>query len=190
LHYLKSVILESSKGETIVTYSDTVIDRESAERALAALSGDDAITGEALANALANVLARKLGRDAPPLDQESENLPASFERFFDVLIDVAYEEKPLATERVIELVERAAEAYRQRAKEDREAVHEDPDDDSSALYEEDAAAYDKMAEMLRAGDLKGAVAQHRDMDSFTRDQLWGETPQEDYELQVFFHTNS
>jgi hypothetical protein len=160
----------------------TLIDRESAEKVLTVLT-DEGCDTEAVVAAMANVLARKLDWTSTPLPT-GEHTIEKLERFFDVLFNVAFERKPLATERVIELTEKAAAEYRERA--DEAAASEDVDDREYApQYEEDARAYEEVASLLRAGNVEEAVAKHAGMDTYTRGALFSNDPREQYELSVF-----
>jgi hypothetical protein len=129
----------------------TLIDRESAEKALAAL---DQITGDDLRAALAKSLSRKLGNAVSPL-ADSDNLPDKFERFFDTIFNVAFADKPLATERVIELVEGVIADLVKAAAEDRELAD---------LFNEDAEDYERMLALLKVGgrnrDCRRKIREH------------------------------
>ena len=84
----------------------TVIDNESAVKALAAL---DEVNAVDLVNALSNALKRKLGQIISPVPT-GEDLGSKFERFFDILFDVAPERKALPVQTVVELVDVAIAA--------------------------------------------------------------------------------
>ena len=167
----------------------TLIDRESAEKALKALTTtNDAerIAPAALASALARTLTRKLANE--PHTAKCDDLPGKFENFFDILFDVAYERKGLPTETVIELAENAVAVLRENEQEAR--VSTDPDDaDMAEMYHDDAKDYETVITLLKSGDTKAAIKHYSYMDTAARGRLFGRTDQERYELGVFLHEN-
>lgn len=160
----------------------TVIDNDSAVKALAAL-GD--ITGEGLANALSNVLARKLGQfpTAVPTD---DHVCSKFERFFDILFEVAPPMTPLPLERVIELAERAHSGLMEDIAEVLADKDEEDPEGMAAMYREDAAEYEKMITLLRAGDIKGAFKVHDYMDTAPRGRFFADPGAESHHLGIFY----
>lgn len=161
----------------------TLIDFESASKALSAL---DEISGDALANALATVLARKLGmsKSLPPLpDENDERIPAKFERFFDTIFDVQPERKPLPVEDVIGLVDQAIGAFEDRA---RMPLEDDEDYEADRRsYLDYADEYREMRKLLVDGKISEAIAAHRHMDTFVRGFLYSDDPRIGLQLSIF-----
>lgn len=160
----------------------TLIANDSAVKALAAL---DDISGEGLANALANVLSRKLGQTAPPLPSD-DHVCSKFERFFDILFEVAPPMTPLPLERVIELAERAHSGLMECITDVLADEDEEDPEGMAAMYREDAAEYEKMIALLRAGDIKGAFKVHDRMDTAARGRFFADQGAESHHLAIFY----
>jgi len=151
----------------------TLIDNESGVKVLAALDQmDDAEIVECLRNAL----KRKLEHDVGPVP-EDDSLPSRMERFFDNIVDIQPEEKPLSNEVVIELIDDIIKTLEEFAK--------DPESEREGLvemYSEDAEGFVQMKSLILEGKIKEAIKLHRNMDSSPRDRLWGRNYKEAFQL--------
>ena len=160
----------------------TLIDHESATKALAALSEIDP---RALSQALSNALSRKIGSNDSPVPTD-ESLPSKFERFFDTIFNVAPEEKPMPVETVIELVDVAIKGLNEDIAHERDSA---VTESLETMFIEDREDYEKMRALLVSGDIRGAVDAYKNTDTAVRERLFGRTPTEEYQLSIFLTEN-
>lgn len=160
----------------------TLIDHESAVKALAALEVVDAAD---VVIALSNVLKRKLGQIDTPVPN-GEDLTSKFEHFFDIIFEVAPERKALPVQTVVELVDVAIAALEKDIEEERPKPIKES---LLTMYVEDLMEYQKMRSLLMDGDTMGAVKTYRNMDTACRDLLFGRNRTEEVQLFVFFEEN-
>jgi hypothetical protein len=157
------------------------IDHESAVKLYAVLTEnlDGGISDADFVKAFTNALGRKIGKVIAPAPAGEDNADKT-ERFFERTMEVAFENRALPVETVIEIATRTAAYLRTRAKEDAEL---------GDMFEEDAAGYDTVVDFLHDGNLAGAIRRWRIMDTAARDYLEGRTPEEEHQLQVFIYEN-
>lgn len=160
----------------------TVIDNESAVKLLAAINE---VSGEVIANALATAISRKLGHVTPPLP-EDESLPAKFERFFDIIVDVAPVHKAMPLETVIEIVDAAIAGLDKNISEEYDPKLSS-DDDLTDMWREDREGYVKMRGLLVEQKIQEAFAVYHNLDTAAREWLNGRDETEEYQLSILLH---
>ena len=156
----------------------TLIDYESASKLLTVLydTGDEFIEPAVIKASLAAVVAMKLDLAIPALGPEDDR----FKKFFDMLFEVAPEDKALPVEAVIELVEMTIEHFDNRI-----AQETDPEEQAGPI--EDGHDYIMILGLLRAGDYAAAVDYHQMLDTYARGQLFGRNEAEEHQLRIFIN---
>lgn len=150
----------------------TYIDRKDAQEVLEALNGEDRkgnplITGDAVANALANVLARKLGQVAPPLDLESKRMPDRFERFFNALFELPPENKPLPTDILEERLAQTIADFDEKIANPGKGY-----EDLVPMWVEDGQDYVFVLGLVQAGDVESALLYFDYLDTASRERIY------------------
>lgn len=117
------------------------------------------------------VLESKLGHTELPL-KYIDSPEDRMQRFFDTVLEVApLPPVPYTADEIIPFINKAVVELRSRR--DECLADEDPEEREAAPnYEEDAVAYEKMADLFAKGDEEGARKVHREMDTYTREWLF------------------
>lgn len=154
----------------------TFIDHESGVGMLKAL---DEMSESDVVESLRNAIKRKLDY---PMDTvpEGKDPKSRMERFFDNIVDIAPEEKPIPNEIVIELIDEAIKV-----------LDKDIEDPLSKEYElvemfqNDKANFVIMKEQIIAGHIAEAIKTYRNMDTAPRGRLFGRNYRENFQLSFW-----
>jgi hypothetical protein len=117
---------------------------------------------------LVAVLERKLGHGDVPLT-EGTSKEDRMERFFDTVLEVApLPPVPYSPQELIHYSQFAANLLREESVRCL-ALDDEDDKEAGRSYAEDAATYEKMADLFAKGDDDAARKIHREMDTYTRE---------------------